>query len=265
VKAGSGILNLKTALGFAAFEPACHYESSACNQWLLRRVLLLVAVFALVLSGEHSLAFDGTVRPSERPMVFSIPAQPLASALKIFGQVSGLQVLYESRSAIGWQSRPVAGTYAPRAALALLLAGTDLKISFVRPDAVTVAPDEADLPPLLKDSGLAEGIDMQLGTLHVQGGLGAAPPLADYSERVRSDIQNALRSNARTRDGNYRVVLNVWINKMRTIERVDIAGSTGDPARDDAVIAVLRGITIGSAAPPTAPPPVRVSIAVRGL
>src|ERR1700737_4775934 len=56
-------------------------------------------------------------------MEFHIPAQPLASALQAYGQRTGIQVLYESNSAVGRSSAAVNGNFKPDAALDLLLTG----------------------------------------------------------------------------------------------------------------------------------------------
>jgi hypothetical protein len=224
--------------------------------------LAWTAAVILVLAIGRGWAVEDTTPRREQPIAFSIPAQPLVSALQLYGQIAGVQVLYESRSAAGRQSTAVDGLYAPRDALALLLTGTDLRARYSRPDAVTLAPDDPETP---RGQSLLSGASLSLGTLHVHGNLGAVPPISEYSEQVRRDIENALQHNAQTRVGNYRAALNVWINTARMVERVDVANSSGDPARDAALISTLRGVTIGSAAPLNAPRPVRVSVAVRTM
>ncbi len=71
------------------------------------------------------------------PIEFSIPAQQLASALQAYGERTGVQVLYESNSATGRTSTSVEGPLTPEDALNLLLKGSDLKVQYVRPDAIT--------------------------------------------------------------------------------------------------------------------------------
>jgi hypothetical protein len=82
---------------------------------------------------------------------------------------------------------------------------------------------------------------------------------------VQMDIQNALRKNAKTRDGSYRAVLDLWIDPSRTIERTELFRSTGDRARDAAIATTLRGVTISRPAPASVPRPVRVGIIVQSL
>ena len=228
----------------------------------LARPTALIAALVLVLAIGRIGAIEDTTPRAERPVRFSIPAQPLVSALQLYGQAASVQVLYESSSAAGRRSTAVEGLYAPREALAVLLTGTELKARYSRPDAVTLAPD---VPDVSQSQSLPSGSDLSLGTLRVHGGIGVASQVNDYSERVRIDIQNALHNNPQTRAGNYRAALSVWINTARVVERVDIAGSSGDPARDAALISVLRGVTIGSTAPPNAPRPVRVGVVVRTM
>jgi hemoglobin/transferrin/lactoferrin receptor protein len=57
---------------------------------------------------------------------FSIPAQPLASALNAFGRQSGLQVSLAASTSQGITSRPVSGSLSPEAALGQLLQGTGI-------------------------------------------------------------------------------------------------------------------------------------------
>jgi hypothetical protein len=204
------------------------------------------------------------VNPTQ-PMAFHIPAQPLASALQAYGQATGVQVLYESTSAVGRRSAEVEGHFTPDAALGLLLTGTELKVRYIRPDAITLAVPTADgdgppATPLLT-------ADLSLGTLRVRGTRDNddTARLHDYSESVQTDIQKALQKNTRTRAGSYRAVLDLWIDPSRMIQRTELFRSTGDDERDAAVAAALRGVTISRPAPTNTPQPIRVVIVVKSL
>jgi hypothetical protein len=230
---------------------------------------LIMACAALIVAGicaagaeEHQM-----LRPAE-PIAFDIPAQPLATALQAYGERTGVQVLYESNSAVGRSSVAVQGNFTPNAALDLLLTATDLKVRYTRPDAITLALLSADddRPPATP-FGTA---DLSLGTLHVRAtsdgdGDDAAARLHDFSESVQTDIQKALQKNAKTRGGSYRAVLDLWIDPLRTIQRTELFRSTGDQERDTAVATTLRGLTISRPAPANTPQPVRVVIVVKSL
>jgi hypothetical protein len=232
-----------------------------------RRTFRLLAYAALLATGCAAAAEEGRVARSNEPMAFHIPSQPLAAALQAYGQRTGVQVLYESNSAIGRTSVAVEGVLAPDTALGLLLTGTDLRVRYIRPDAITLAvPDAESVASALSSSPLG-GVDLYLGTLRVHGSRDSdeTARLNEYSERVQMDIQNALRKNARTRDGSYRAVLDLWIDPSRTIERTELFRSTGDRERDAAIATTLRGVTISRPAPANAPRPVRVGIIVQSL
>ncbi|BAM92509.1 secretin/TonB short N-terminal domain-containing protein [Bradyrhizobium oligotrophicum S58] len=228
---------------------------------LSRTVLpVLLAAALILLDVSTSLASEAGTTGDEQRRLFVIPAQPLAAALQAFGQVAGVQLLYESKSAEGRQSTAIEGLYTPHEALIKLLAATDLKVQYSRPGALTLmleAPAEAD--------GAAPrfGSDLSLGTLHVQGATASTAPSQEFSEAVRMDVHNALRNNPRTRDGNYRAVVKLWINNERTVEQVDVATTSGDPTRDTALIAALRGLTMSRPQPPGMAQPVRIGVSVR--
>ncbi|MGY3693593.1 hypothetical protein ACVIGA_003673 [Bradyrhizobium sp. USDA 3240] len=126
---------------------------------------------------------------------FNIPAQQLASALQAYGERTGVQVLYESNSATGRRSMSVEGSLTPEDALNLLLTGTDLKVQYIRPDAITLASRavRADHPPA---SPLVTA-DLSLGTLQVRASSDGndTGALRDYSESLQLDLQKALQKN----------------------------------------------------------------------
>lgn len=66
------------------------------------RKFLVVAYAALLTAGIYAAeAEDRQVAKAAERIAFSIPRQPLAGALQAYGQATGIQVLYESNSAVG--------------------------------------------------------------------------------------------------------------------------------------------------------------------
>lgn len=226
---------------------------------------LIAAFAALVIVGICVAGAEERAVDLGQTIAFHIPAQPLAGALQAYGQRTGVQVLYESSSATGRRSNAVEGSFTPQAALDRLLAGTDLRVRYSRPDAITLALPEVEGIGSLPPAGPLGTSDLSLGTLRVHGSgdSDASARLRDYSQSVQMDVQNALRKSAKTRDGNYRAVLDVWIGSARMIERTELFRSTGDRARDAAVSATLTGLMISRPTPANMPQPVRLVIVVK--
>lgn len=230
------------------------------------RIQFVLACAALVVAGICASGAEEDRRArSAEPIAFDIPAQPLAAALQAYGQRTGVQVLYESNSAVGRSSVAVEGSFTPDAALDRLLTATGLKVRYTRPDAITLALLSAadDRPPATP----LGTVDLSLGTLRVRGSSDGDDEarLHDFSETVQADIQKALQKNAKTRAGSYRAILDLWIDPLHTIQRTELFRSTGDQERDAAVAATLRGLTISRSVPANTPQPVRVAIVVKSL
>lgn len=88
----------------------------------------------------------GFVRPSlardvvSEPLHFAIPAQPLASALEAYGALSGLDVFYNAALAEQRQSHAVMGTYTPKQAIEILLAGSGYVARATAPGGLAIVP-----------------------------------------------------------------------------------------------------------------------------
>jgi Secretin and TonB N terminus short domain/TonB C terminal len=228
---------------------------------------LLVAACAFLVGWCVHVVGATEPQPGSPPtlMRFEIQAQPLATALQAYGQRTGVQVLYESRSADGRQSTAVEGEFTPGQALNLLLSGTGLDVHYARPDAITLAPPSirgADEPP----SDPLVNADFSIGELRVRasGQRADLALLQDYNASVQADIETALQKNSRTRSGSYRAVMDLWISTARVIQKAALLQSTGDGDKDAAVVTALNGLTISRPTPPNVPQPVRVAIIVTG-
>lgn len=67
------------------------------------------------------------------------------------------------------------------------------------------------------------------------------------------------------RGGSYQLVVDLWIDPSRTIQRTQLLRSTGDQKRDAAVTAALQGLTVSRMTPATASQPVRIAIRVKSF
>jgi hypothetical protein len=224
-------------------------------------------VVLLLLSGTFvDFGWGQEGPPSEPPpRNFQIPSQPLASALEAFARESGIEVLYESSIVASLQSTSVEGAYTPEMALQMLLSRTELRVRYARANAITLSlpGDDDSLPPV---SPLADA-DLSLDTLQVTSGdgQGDARYLREFSEIIQSDLEKALRQNARTRSGSYKASVSLWVDSSRKIRTVGLLRSTGNAERDASIPVALQGVVLSRAPPANAPQPVNVVITVRSL
>ncbi|MEJ0004651.1 MAG: STN domain-containing protein [Pararobbsia sp.] len=112
-------------------------QASARVRWLVAYVLL-GSVFTIL----HAHA-QGAVTQSDASagvIRFDLPAQPLATALLVFGSAAGMLVGVKSSLLDGRTSAPVHGNYSPREALQCLLAGTGLEANFPSEDEAIIVP-----------------------------------------------------------------------------------------------------------------------------
>src|SRR5262249_39087659 len=114
-------------------------------------------------------AFADQLAQSGAQHDFSIPPQPLADALTSFSQQSGLQVSVDSALVAGLNSNGATGTMSVDAALAMLLAGTNLTGTYASATTIIIEP----LP------GTAPSGATQLGPITVLGSRQPDVPLSN--------------------------------------------------------------------------------------
>jgi len=78
---------------------------------------------------------------------FSIPAEPLPSALKEFAAQAHMQLLYQFSAVENVKANPVRGDLEKRDALAQLLRNTGLEAVYSSGSAATIRPMSASTPP----------------------------------------------------------------------------------------------------------------------
>jgi hypothetical protein len=238
-----------------------------CRRSLRARVQIAALLSALVIGAAcAAAATEDDHSKSLGPLKFDIPAEPLVDALQAYSLATGTQVMFESSTAAGYHSAPVQGEFTAEAALQMLLADTDLKVRYTRASAITVAPistPDVDEPPA---HALATA-DLALGTLNVNGGTSNPDNsrLGAYIGVIQADIQKALKKAAKTRSGDYRAEVKLWIDQSKTIQRAELSGSNSGRERDALVASALRGLVLSQAAPANIEQPIRFMISIRAL
>lgn len=187
---------------------------------------------------------------SKRKYSFSLSAQPLDSALVVFGDITGIQVLYETSLTSGLQSSAVEGLFTPMRALGLLLQGTGLEPRITVEDGFTLAP-----------------VDPSRQASHPSWDTGQALGLpADWMRFVpffggaQADILAILCRTTATSPGKSSLTLRLWIDSLGSVTGVDVIHPSGERSRDRAIVELLRRLRLGEPPPPDMPQPVTLSI-----
>ena len=151
------------------------------------RKFLLAAYAALLIARIYTAeAEDRQAARAGELIAFDIPRQSLAGALQAYGQTTGIQVLYESNSAVGRASAAVEGKFTADAALHLLLKETELKVRYIRPDAITLALPSAEGVNYTPPATPLASSSLSLGTLRVRGTRDDTAGLQDFSQRLQN-------------------------------------------------------------------------------
>lgn len=223
---------------------------------------MTLSIVMVIVTASAIAAKDDTAQLA--PMRFSIPGQPLASALQAYSRVTGVQLLYESGATGDRTSPPIEGEFTRDGALRMLIADTDLMIRYTRANSITLvrASSDPDAPPDALFGGQA---DLALDTLLVRRTRPSSDPsqLRAYSGIIQSDIQHALRKDVKTRNGTYSAGIKLWIDNPRTVRKTELFRSSGDQERDETIARVLDGMQVSQAPPANTPQPVMVMITVR--
>ncbi|WP_445489644.1 TonB family protein [Rhodopseudomonas sp. RCAM05734] len=172
---------------------------------------------------------------------FDLPSQSLSSALESFCNNTGMFAAYDGKLVDGRVSSPVTGEMTPKAALGRLLEGTGLTVEYTSSNAFVVMT-----PPR---TGQVRRDPAEIGR--------AALSSLDESERrysalLQRSVETALCADSRTKLGDYRAAVRFRIDPGGALTGVRLLGSTGNPDRDAAIVAVAAQVSL------KAPPPARM-------
>lgn len=93
-----------------------------------------------------------------------------------------------------------------------------------------------------------------VGTIGGAGGIG----MGAYASRLQRHFQDYLRRNRKLRGSDYRVVVKLWLRRDGSLERAELAGSTGTEGLDE----LLRE-SLQQAPAMREPPPENVALPIR--
>lgn len=98
----------------------------------------------------------------------------------------------------------------------------------------------------------------------IGGSIGGAQQSV-YASRLQRHLQEELNRNRKLRESDYRVTLRVWLRKDGSVERAELAQSTGTPTLDQMLRETLLQVSAMREAPPdNMPQPIRIRVTARG-
>jgi protein TonB len=137
----------------------------------------------------------------------------------------------------------------------------------VRMDQPKDAPPAQNEP--LKMEGMAGegGSPFAAGSVgkdYVGGSIGGAQQSV-YASRLQRHLQEELNRNRKLRESDYRVTLRVWLRRDGSVEKAELAQSTGNPTLDQLLRETLLQVSAMREAPPdNMPQPIRIRVTARG-
>lgn len=167
----------------------------------------------------------------DRPIQFDIPPQPLSKALYAFSAATGIEVLADARQVAGRSTQGLQGALSPRAALEILLTGSNLVPHQLALETVSLKADPAP-------AGTGE----------------------QYFATIQQAVLQALCRNPAAAPGGYRVALKMWISRAGVVLQSRRLDTTGSDFRDAAIDAAVRGLYIGRPAPTGLPQPIALVV-----
>ena len=186
---------------------------------------------------------EETAAASNARVAFDIPRQPLHAALEQYGLRTGLPVFLDAVLVAGRESNGVHMTATPAEALRMLLQGTGLVADYTG----TGSTAAFVLKPVP-----AEAVAQAAGTSPEATDAARPATSADrsYDGLVQTRIWEAFCGNPRTAPGGYRAAMRFVIDGTGRIANAFLLHTSGDRARDGAILETLRQIRIDRAPPP---------------
>ncbi|UZE50495.1 STN domain-containing protein [Rhodopseudomonas sp. P2A-2r] len=196
-------------------------------------------MFGALLMGLVGVS-EAAERAGDARVAFSIPAQPLISAISRYGDATGSEALYDASLATGRFSNNVHGMMTPAEGLERLLIGTGLSARFVseRRFVVTISP-----------AGPGPENERILPAAHRR-----------YYGLVQQGLLDTLCRVDGARPGHYRIIVALGISQAGEIAQIQRVGTVGSADADQQMDAALRGVRFSEPPPAGFTQPVRILI-----
>lgn len=132
------------------------------------------------------------------------------------------------------------------------------------------APQPAQNEPLKMEGAAGDGDSAfgagTVGREYAGGNIGATGAAQGmYAGRLQRHLQEQLSRNRKLKESDYRVTVRVWLRRDGSVEKADLAQSTGNSGLDELLREALLQVAAMREAPPdNMPQPIRIRITARG-
>lgn len=133
-------------------------------------------------------------------------------------------------------------------------------------------PEVAEQPPLGEELGLDTegvaggdgfGLAARKGGRGLLGGQGG-DPFVWYASQLQRELENVLLEDEAIRRRDYSIVARIWVARDGSIQRAELAGSTGNPRTDRILLSRIQALPPLAQIPPEdMPQPIRLRISSR--
>lgn len=132
------------------------------------------------------------------------------------------------------------------------------------------APQPAQNEPLKMEGAAGDGDSAfgagTVGREYAGGNIGATGAAQGmYAGRLQRHLQEQLSRNRKLKESDYRVTVRVWLRRDGSVEKADLAQSTGNSGLDELLREALLQVAAMREAPPeNMPQPIRIRVTARG-
>lgn len=104
-----------------------------------------------------------------------------------------------------------------------------------------------------------------VGREYAGGEIGGGGMQGMYAGRLQRHLQEQLSRNRKLKESDYRVTVRVWLRRDGSVEKADLAQSTGNAGLDEVLREALLQVAAMREAPPeNMPQPIRIRVTARG-
>lgn len=130
-------------------------------------------------------------------------------------------------------------------------------------------PQPAQNEPLKMEGAAGDGNSAfgsgTVGREYTGGAIGGTAQQGVYAGRLQRHLQEQLGRNRKLKESDYRVTLRVWLRRDGSVEKTELAQSTGSASLDELLKEALLQVGAMREAPPeNMPQPIRIRVTARG-